>query len=440
MVESALKGRAAAIEPVYGLTETQRDALTGLPTEEFFKAKLAACLKLCRSQPIAATLALLQLENFYEIRSWVGPAEANLLLSDISQLLQKSLPPTATLCRCQHYEFAVLLSNDCSLNAELITDRIKSALQSAVSSTIPPQLELKCVVGLAVLNKETPTSDVLFAKARHSISQTHFANRSADAGPLPKWQELQTLLHKALRENSLQLSFQPTAALLEDGLEHYEVRCRLPDSDPAIPAGLMFEQATQNAMGEVIDRWVILKSMRVLREQKNHKLRFTINITLNSLVSSSYMLWLQATFDQTASVAQQLQFQISEIDVLIAQHHLQNFSEGVKQLGIKLCIGHFGCTTDPFRYLPLLRVHCVKLDESRLESIQHKAQRRAQLEQLVADLDERGIKVIAAMVKEMELLPLLWAAGVGFVQGNCLQAPDTELNFRFLEDQSLGMG
>ena len=144
----------------------QLDSLTGLPTQTCFNAKLAACLKLCRRQRLVATLALLQLENFYEIRSWVGPAEANLLLRDISQLLQKSLPPSVTLCRCEHYEFAVLLTDSDSRNAELITDRVKAALQSAVSSTIPPQLELKCVVGLARLNRETPTCDVLFARAR----------------------------------------------------------------------------------------------------------------------------------------------------------------------------------------------------------------------------------------------------------------------------------
>ena len=56
-----------------------------------------ACLELSRKRNLTATLALLQLENFYEIRSWVGLSEADLLLTDIAQLLKASLPKRVLL-------------------------------------------------------------------------------------------------------------------------------------------------------------------------------------------------------------------------------------------------------------------------------------------------------------------------------------------------------
>ncbi|MDP6416478.1 MAG: diguanylate cyclase, partial [Gammaproteobacteria bacterium] len=142
-----------------------RTVLSGFPD-----AKLDQILQESHSEPIAATLALLQLGNFYEIRHWVGKSEANLLLSDIARLLKKSLPDAVTLCRCHHYEFAALLLNECSINARPITDRAKQALHSAVSSVIPPQLELKCAIGLAVLEPTIPSAEVLFARARHQLS------------------------------------------------------------------------------------------------------------------------------------------------------------------------------------------------------------------------------------------------------------------------------
>jgi diguanylate cyclase (GGDEF)-like protein len=139
----------------------RKDALTGLHGQRYLCHMIDACLEQSRQRNLTATLALLQLENFYEIRSWVGLSEADLLLSDIAQLLKTSLPKRALLCRCHNFEFAVLLIADCSVNARLITDKIKHALLSAVSPLLPRQLELKCGVGLAKLESNIPSWPVV---------------------------------------------------------------------------------------------------------------------------------------------------------------------------------------------------------------------------------------------------------------------------------------
>ena len=155
--------------------------LTGLFEQDYLGQQVEKTLLRCRQGPLEATLALLQLENFYEIRSWVGKSEASLLLSDIARLLEKSLPDKAVLCHCEHYEFAVLLLDECSLNARLITDRVKLAMQSTVSASIPPQLELKCGIGLAKLSRRIPSADVVFARARHDLGLGHHRGDIPDA-------------------------------------------------------------------------------------------------------------------------------------------------------------------------------------------------------------------------------------------------------------------
>ena len=174
-------------------------------------------------------------------------------------------------------------------------------------------------------------------------------------------------------------------------------------------------------------------------QKKNQKasLRLTVNLTINSLVSAQFLQWLAVVFKRNRQPASQLLFQISEIDVLSAQHHLQNFSQELKRLGAGLCITHFGCTADPMRYLPLLRIQTVKLDRSRLENIHHDAQRREQLQQLVQDLNAGNIRVIAGMLEDIELLPWLCQAGLDFVQGNCLRPPAPTLDFEIIEEQCL---
>ena len=65
----------------------------------------------------------------------------------------------------------------------------------------------------------------------------------------------------------------------------------------------------------------------------------------------------------------QLVFQLSEINILIAQHHMGYFYQMLDKLNIKLSIRNFRCTINPFRYLSLLHAHYVKLDVSLFDKL-----------------------------------------------------------------------
>lgn len=416
-----------------------QDPLTGLLTEAAFKSQLDRLLQRARRVSVTATLALLQLENFYEIRTWVGRSEASLLLSDIARELKKALPPSVVLCRCEHFEFAALLTNECSVNAQLITSRVKTALRSALSAAIPPQLELKCGIGLSQITGQIPSAEVLFARARHSISLAHSRQRHAEHASMARPEATLEHLRRALKDNNLQMNFQPIVNMQRDGLPRFEVRIALLASEMAVPTDLLFEIAVQNALGEALDRWVIAKALRHLRLRRGSGLLFFINLTLNSLVSPGFLPWLKDRLQQASVEPEQLVFQISEIDVLIAQHHLQHFNAGLKKLGLRLCISHFGCTQEPYRYLPLVQADMVKLASVHLENVANEIHKRKQLRATVDKLNSYGIRVMAGMVEQVSVLPVLWKSRVNFVQGYCFQAPGTSLNFHFLSEQTLGL-
>ena len=420
-----------------GQLTPRRDPLTGLFEQDYLGQQVEKTLLRCRQGPLEATLALLQLEKFYEIRSWVGKSEASLLLSDIARLLEKSLPDKAVLCHCEHYEFAVLLLDECSLNARLITDRVKLAMQSTVSASIPPQLELKCGIGLAKLSRRIPSADVVFARARHDLGLGHHRG-DIPALQIPAETALRRL-RRALKENQLRLSFQAIACLKEDGLQHYDIRTSLAHGVVELPADVLFETAVQNAMGEAIDRWVIEQAFCVLRQNRRETLRLTVSLTQNSLGSPKFFHWLENRISHFGRVAEQLVFQISEIDVLIAQHHMDYFCHKLNPLNIRLCVSHFGCTADPFRYLPLLRAHAVKLDVSLLEKLRLNPMKIQLLKRTINQLHETGLRVIAAMIDDISLLPLLWLSKVNFAQGYCLHKPNSVMNFEFLKDETLSL-
>ncbi len=414
------------------LPNGQLDPLTGLPNRAYLEQALRQSLHDGRP----ATLALLQLENFYEIRSWVGKSDASFLLCDIARLLERNLPDGVALCRCEHYEFALLLRNESSVNARPITDRLKQALQSAASESIPPQLELKCAVGLAAAEPGVTGPEVLFARARHQLSVALFRRHGEDR--LSAMHEVDgfdpTELGPALERQPLALNFQPVVSLLPDGIERYEVRCRLPLERGRLAPLRLFEIAVQNALGGRIDRQLIGRALGILRERERPALCFFVSLTQNSLVDADFFRWLEAELTGQQHLARQLVLQISEIDLLIAQHHLQYLCEQLAGLEIRLAISNFGLTDNPFRYLPLLNADFVKVS---LPAARRTGPGIGQIQQTLQKLRDAKLQVVAALVEDMNLLPLLWRSGVLLAQGNCLAEPSAKPDYRFPHEQRI---
>ncbi len=426
-MDNALPAQAAH------LPNEHLDALTGLPNRAF----LENTLRLALDDGRPATLALMQLENFYEIRSWVGKPDASLLLCDIARLLRHNLPEGLLLCRCENYEFALLLRNEHSTDARAITDRIKQALQSAASESLPPQIELKCAVGLAAAEPGVAGPEVMFARARHQLSVALFRRHGGDR--LSAMHEVDGFdpleLGPALERQPLSLNFQPIVSLLPDGVERYEVRCQLPLENRRLAPLRLFEVAVRNALGGVIDRQLIGRALDLLRGRRRGELVeeeqtlcLFASITQNSLVDPGFYRWLEAEIAGEARLAGQLVLQVSEIDVLIAQHHVQYFCEHLSRLGIRLCIGNFGLTENPFRYLPLLNADFVKIN---LPAADRTDGGRGQTRRLLRRLEEYDLRAIVSLVEDVNALPWLWRGGARLAQGYCFARPGAEPAHRF---------
>ena len=206
-----------------------------------------------------------------------------------------------------------------------------------------------------------------------------------------------------------------------------------------IPAELLFEVAVQNALGEAIDRWLIQSALKILEQFANPALKFTINITHNSIVSPHFFSWLDAVLANSANLSASLVFQVSEIDVLIAQHHMSYFCQQLTNHNIQLCISHFGYTDDPFRYLDLFRAEFVKLNGA---ATKHSAIEKAgtkSIVKLVERLHYNGLRVIVPNVETMAQMPQLWSSNVNYVQGYGLHRPSKSLNYEFLQEATLSI-
>lgn len=414
----------------------ERDELTGFATQQHFSGCLDRLIQRRAFRESPLTLVLLQLANFYEISAWVGGEEARLLLARLAALLKQTAPGEAWLCRCRNHEFALLLFDCDSHRLSELGDAIHRTLQCQAGDLVPPQLSLACGIGSVPIDTATPDCTVAFARARHDMWQRQAGSLAGQPGFTTSQEpELVERVREALARRSFRLSFQGSISFRSQALQRYETRITLLENERSLPAGSFLQTAVKNALGEPLDRLACELAITALAQDCHRQ--FTVNISPNSLVSAEFPDWLADNLP--AGLARRLVLQVSELDILITQHHLSRFCGRIRDLQVGLAINHFGASEDPFRYLALFPANLARLHRSRLQQLTESPDRQRQLASMTRSLHENGLQILAPGIEKFSDLPLLWSAGVDLVQGYCLHRPSIRPDCEFVEELELNL-
>lgn len=416
-----------------------QDLVTGLPNRSGLVTRIEAAIAHAIEERGENVLALTRLQGFEDFLALVGRAAANYVLVDTATLLRQFTPADTLVAHCGEGEFAVLISGpDNAAKAQALLASA-ATLNSRLQALLPAGADLGLSIGSTFINELTPSAELAIDRARHNLTVRENSGPAtvAPEDPYGTSEQMFQRLEEAFAHEDFILVFQPVVSLKEDGLERYEVRIRLQDHGTLIYPPRFLELANQHGLGEQIDRWVCSKSLQLLHERQNPALNLTLNLTHNSVISEAFLPWLQQQMLARRIQAGQLILQLSELDVISSPAHVTRFCTQLRALDIPLSITHYGCTLQPGQYAALDDAEFVKLDKSLLQDIGQDAGKRERLNTTVKSLHARGLLVIAPMIDQIELLPLLWQASVNFVQGNCLQEPSARMDFNFVQDEEI---
>ena len=150
------------------------------------------------------------------------------------------------------------------------------------------------------------------------------------------------------------------------------------------------------------------------------------------------LVWLTRELEKYRQGPEKLILQISEPDSLNALERVRQFTESAIALGFEISISQFGCSLDPLRLVDQLNVTYAKLDKVMLHHIDMDAPQRERLQDVVNHLHSKNIRVIAPLIEDIELLPLLWQLDINYVQGYALQTPSEHLETGLFVPASIG--
>lgn len=152
--------RAARLAPTW---TAKHDPVTELSNRREFERRLAEHVGSRRGDPVS--VLWLDLDRFGDIVSGMGEETANHFLYGIGQLLQQKVRASDTVARAEHDRFAILLP-DCDQHyAEIVAEKVRSAIAGFRLRWGLHRARLKTSVGVVLLQPQLETPDAVLAAA-----------------------------------------------------------------------------------------------------------------------------------------------------------------------------------------------------------------------------------------------------------------------------------
>ena len=418
---------------------SSQDLVTGLYNRTYFLELMDAAAERAINAGQPASLAYIRVDRYAPLLAEVGLAGIDLLLTDLANLLRAHFAGEAQLARFGDDVFAVLQPGQTPEQSEASLAALLKKLEGHLFDVSGRTAQTTLSIGVAGLNEKT-------AKAQEVVDRAHrCADELSDGNALKLYNpadelaaaanrgSIVAMVQQALEHNSFRLLFQSIISLRGDSYEHYEVLLRLlnPQGDEVPPLDFL-NAAKEAGLGEKIDRWVILNSIKLLADHrsKGHNTRLFVHLSSVSLQDQTLLPWLSVALKAARLPSDSLVFQFSEPDAIAYLKQAKLLTQGLSELHCKVALSQFGCALNPFNTLKHLNIDFVKIDGSFSQDLS-KAEHQEALKTLLASLHAQAKLTIVPFVESASVLATLWQAGVNYIQGYYLQGPSQSMNYDF---------
>lgn len=415
------------------------DQVTGLFNRQHFQDLLDAAAERALRSGESASVSYVQIHGFAPLLDDIGINAIDSLLAQLATLIRENISPEAQVARFADDAFSILHPGS---TPEQIQDELTGLLQKTEAKLFDVQgrtVQITLAAGAALLSEKSKSSTQVLQRASRCADEVQQGNGLKVFNPADEIAaaasrgDIQAMIQQALDNNSFRLLFQPVISLRGESQEHYEVLLRLvnPEGKEISPNDFMSVAATQGLAGK-IDRWVLLHAIKALTEHrsKGHDTRVFVHISSASLQDPSLLAWLAVALKASRLPPKSIILQIRETDAVTYLKQAGQLVEGLLKLNCQIALVQFGCTVNPFNTLKHLHCDFVKMDGSFTSEINDPANQQALLDML-SELHTQKKHSIIPMVESASILPVLWQAGVHYIQGNYFQAPAQAMSYDF---------
>jgi len=423
---------------------SNQDVLTGLFNRQYFMEELELAVTDALSGSSSAAVIYLLMDNFRQIKDNLGIGAADMVISDIGNLLHDQAEENDIVARFGDHSFA-LLRRDCDSAAiQALGENLRRIVEEHIADVQEQSVTTTCSIGMSIVAESTPSAHEVISRADLAceVARTSGGNRVHLHNPVvdekigkERDQQMHALIKDALERDQFQLLYQPIVSLQGEAGGKYEVLLRmLNDEGEYILPTQFLPIAEQTGQITEIDRWVIQNAIRALVEHRAQgaDTQFFIKISAATLLQGELLQYIGNCMKVTRLPGEALIFEIAEKHA--AQHlkHAKIFVKTLRDdLHCKTVLEHFGASPNSFQLLKHLPVDFLKIDGSFIHNLASDTDNQAMVRSILATANSMNRQCIAEYVQDAHSLAVLWQNGIQFIQGNFLQEPSERLDYDF---------
>jgi diguanylate cyclase (GGDEF)-like protein len=426
--------------------QASHDALTGLINRREFENRLTVAVEDARQNLQARHVLLyLDLDQFKLVNDTCGHPAGDLLLKQITGVIQSRVRGGDTLARLGGDEFGILLQ-DCERDQALrIAENLRQGIRDYRFTWQGGVLAVGASIGIVEITSEIPTvanvmsaADVACYSAKDSGRNRVQLYKPDDMPERHREMHWVSKLARARDESRFELFYQPIVPIgtKPHEREHFELMLRLRDESGTIVAPAEFIPAAEryNIMPS-IDRWVVRQALdRVVHRIESGVKPFTIAVNLSgtSLNDERFLEFLIAELSAGELAPGAMCFEITETAAIENLSSVVYFMRELKNRGCHFALDDFGSGLSSFMYLKTLPVDYLKIDGQFVENVTRDPVDRSMVAAISQVGHAMGIQTIAERVESPEVLAELGRLGIGFAQGFYIAKPRSTREFPYL--------
>jgi diguanylate cyclase (GGDEF)-like protein/PAS domain S-box-containing protein len=409
---------------------SDHDSLTGFLNRRRFATELAREVTRGERYAAAASLLLIDLDNFKYVNDTLGHRAGDEILKGVAQVLSRRLRETDVIARVGGDEFAVVLPHTELDDAELVARSLCQAGSGLATVANGRKAHTTLSIGVAPLGGGMTGEDSM-ALADMAMYEAKQQGRDRVVALDQKPEHMRDLLgwaerlREALRLDRFELYAQPIFDLATERSDRHELLLRLHDEDNQIvlPGAFIATAERFGLIGE-IDRWVVRHAIRLLAREPRSATISMVNLSGISIGDPQLLSLIAAEIDRARVDPARLVFEVTETAAIRDIHVAREFMQGLSRIGCKSALDDFGSGFGSFAHLKHLPVDYLKIDGEFVRHLPGNTQDRALVKAIIDVARSLDMRTIAEHVGSDEASSVLRDHGADYAQGYHLGRPE----------------
>ncbi len=421
---------------VKDMREAFHDSLTGLASRALFLDRLEHQLTAGGRTGTPVGLLFIDLDRFKVVNDTLGHAAGDQLLVEVAGRIGRTLKAGDTAARFGGDEFAVLLENVDTEDAQGVADRIMAAIQRPfVLEGL--QVFVNASIGIAIGKPGTHEAGELLRNADVAMYRAKRGGRGRRETFEPQMHEelmfrmrMEGDLRLAVEHGEFELRYQPIVSLADGQLSGFEaiVVWRRPGHGVLPPAQFM-PLAEESGLALPIGRWALRAACEQgriwQREYRRAPLRIGVNLSARQLQQGDVVTEVAEALAASGLHPNLLVLEINETVLHFDVDAAAATLGALKRLGPRLAVDDFGTGYSSLSCLHQFPVDIVKIDRAFVGAITEGGRAATFAEAIVKLGHMLHLETVAMGIEDAAQVNLLRRAGCHLGQGAHLGEPLT---------------